>query len=514
MTNLGQRGAVIASRAWSVVKLHRRSLDALLLLLGVILLVDILTFTAGFGGNDDPGTYTAQAWAVLYKGELAHYTYWYDHPPLGWLQIALYAWVTDGFGRASIDTLMAGEFMVVAQLVSCALIFMLMPRLNFNRMFAALGVCLFALSPLAIQFQKMAFLDNLAVTWLLASMVFAVSRRRSLGSAFGAGVCLAIATLTKETSAIWVVVIVYMLWQNHSKGTRSWPLTIFFSTFVGIGSFYILYAILKGELFPGPGHVSLWDSLMWQLGRKGGYEQIYTWLGFDHFMLYLAVAAVPFGLFVRRLRPVTVGFVVMCLTLARGGYIPAPFIIGMLPFAAVLIAGVFGTLWSCKLRDAASAKQKTLVWGRNLLAGALVMVAIVMVAPSWTQGVRDRIPRDEVWYYQQTIAWVQQNVPHDAVIAVDDNMWVDLRELGYTNVVWFYKFDLDPAIQKEYTPPGVGYRGIDYVVLKDFYWSIADDVDNSLVIQARDHGQQVATFGNTNMATGSIVDPYDVVKVG
>ena len=50
---------------------------------------------------DDEGTYTAQAYAVEHFGELAHYTYWYDHPPLGWLQIAAWTSLTDAFDRYS-----------------------------------------------------------------------------------------------------------------------------------------------------------------------------------------------------------------------------------------------------------------------------------------------------------------------------------------------------------------------------------------------------------------------------
>ena len=50
---------------------------------------------------DDEGTYTAQAWAIEHWHTLAHYTYWYDHPPIGWLVIAAWTWPTqalsDGF---------------------------------------------------------------------------------------------------------------------------------------------------------------------------------------------------------------------------------------------------------------------------------------------------------------------------------------------------------------------------------------------------------------------------------
>src|SRR5437763_960875 len=47
--------------------------------------------------ESDEGTYTSQAWAILNQGELAPYTYWYDHAPAGWIQIAGWGGVTGGF---------------------------------------------------------------------------------------------------------------------------------------------------------------------------------------------------------------------------------------------------------------------------------------------------------------------------------------------------------------------------------------------------------------------------------
>src|SRR5437660_7987904 len=41
--------------------------------------------------EDDEGTYMSQAWAIVKEGQLAPYTYWYDHAPAGWILIA--AWV-------------------------------------------------------------------------------------------------------------------------------------------------------------------------------------------------------------------------------------------------------------------------------------------------------------------------------------------------------------------------------------------------------------------------------------
>jgi len=41
--------------------------------------------------TDAEGTLVADAWAIQH-GTLAHYTYIYDHPPLGWIQMAAWTW--------------------------------------------------------------------------------------------------------------------------------------------------------------------------------------------------------------------------------------------------------------------------------------------------------------------------------------------------------------------------------------------------------------------------------------
>ena len=48
---------------------------------------------------DDPGTYLSQAWSVQYEHNLSPYSYFYDHAPAGWIQIALWSMLTGGFDR-------------------------------------------------------------------------------------------------------------------------------------------------------------------------------------------------------------------------------------------------------------------------------------------------------------------------------------------------------------------------------------------------------------------------------
>ena len=165
---------------------------SLLIVAGLLLVVGIVHAVGydRFPGriNDDEGTYVAQAWAVQHWHSLAHYTYWYDHPPGGWITIAGYTWLTQAFERLPTAVSAGREFMVVVKLATAALLYLLARRPRFHRL-AAGAVLLFGLSPLAVPFQRMVFLDNLAVMWTLAALALAASPRRSLASSAGSAAC-------------------------------------------------------------------------------------------------------------------------------------------------------------------------------------------------------------------------------------------------------------------------------------------------------------------------------------
>jgi hypothetical protein len=72
--------------------------------------------------EDDEGTYMSQAWAVVKLGRLAPYTYWYDHAPIGWIQIAGWTLLTGvhTFGT----TIASGRvFMLLIQVGSTFLLY-------------------------------------------------------------------------------------------------------------------------------------------------------------------------------------------------------------------------------------------------------------------------------------------------------------------------------------------------------------------------------------------------------
>jgi hypothetical protein len=51
----------------------------------------------------------------------------------------------------------------------------------------------------------------------------------------------------------------------------------------------------------------------------------------------------------------------------------------------------------------------------------------------------------------------------DAVIVLDDVLWLDAVDAGYRreNVIWFYKLDLDTAVSGRLR---AGWRDVDYIV--------------------------------------------------
>ena len=62
-------------------------------ILGILLILTATLRLINLTGRPPDLTTKARIWprpTPAEWGELAHYTYWYDHPPAGWLQLALW----------------------------------------------------------------------------------------------------------------------------------------------------------------------------------------------------------------------------------------------------------------------------------------------------------------------------------------------------------------------------------------------------------------------------------------
>lgn len=489
---------------------HRLSLYILIPVLTVIGLATAWNLQGWPGRvNDDEGTYTSEAWAMLVPHHISHYTYWYDHPFLGWAQIAGYIWLTDGFHRY-VSAVMAGrEFMLVVTLISCSLLYLIARRLQFNRAFAVATVLLFGISPLAIYYHRMVFLDNIAVVWMLAALAFAASPRRSMASALGAGMSFAVATLSKETIVTLVPTVVWVLWQHTDRRTRKWNLTVFAASCIFILLGYPLFAALRSELFPGNGHVSLIWSLEWQFINRtssgsvldmhsGTYGLTLLWLGLDRWLLLAGVALIPFSLACRKLRPAALALGLQVAILVKGAYIPYMYVTAMLPFCALLIGGVANSMWN----PLYSAKRARAQRGRRITSSILrhigkvpvaagAAVLVVLIAPAWWHALqRQSHARGDAAELAAT-AWIDRTLPKGTVVVVDDYMWPDVTMHGKALPVWLWKVDSDPWVSKHILPHG--YKSIGYVVI----YPQASVTLNTLptLKAALDHSVVVKNFG-------------------
>lgn len=417
--------------------------------------------------RDDEGTYVAQAWAVVHRGTLAHYTYWYDHPPLGWLVIALWRWATGPFLHAPTEVLAGRQLMVVLAAVSVVLVMVVGRRLGLRWWAGGTAGLLWALSPLAVGFSASVWLDNPATTFALGALACALSPRRHLWAFAGAGALLGCAVLSKETALLLAPALLVAVWRTSAGRTRPFCVAAFATCALLVLLAFPLLALLKGELLPGPGHVSLVEAVGWQLhGRAGTGSPLVPssgsaglvglWLAQDPWLLGSGVLAAPVAVLDPRLRAPAVGVLVPVVVALRPGYLPEPYVVMLLPLCALLAAGVL---------DRLVPRGRAPVIGPALASCVLALLLLV----SWLPGLRQVHSARATSQVLAVEDWVTAHVPHDERVVVDDSMWVDLVRRGFDpdeGVIWFYKTDvaggLDESVRRAL--PG-GFRDIQWLVL-------------------------------------------------
>ncbi|ROQ03956.1 MULTISPECIES: glycosyltransferase family 39 protein [unclassified Curtobacterium] len=508
-TGIPIRGAVAGNHtgigAW--FRRHAASLTWLLPVVAVTVIVQAWNMSGTPQRIDDEGTYTAQAWAIMHLGEITHYTYWYDHPPLGWIQIAGYTGLTGAFARYPFAVEAGREAMVFFSAVSSILLFVLARRLGAGRITAAAAGLVFALSPLALQYHRTVYIDNVATPWLLAAFVLVLSRRQQLAGFAGAAACLGIAVLSKETYLLALPFLIWMAIRRADKSTRRYTLSVAGAVLVVIGGGYLLLAAVKGELLPSSGRVSLFEGITYQLGSRSASGSLFDpgslanaaasqWWALDPVFIVLGSAAAVVGLFLRRVRPIAAMLVFLLAMMFRpNGYLPVPYVIMLIPFAALLVAytaerAVLAIAGRVRTRTRLGAGTRR---GLGITWAVTTAVALVVAVPLWGTQLRGFVLGNLDLPMQQAEQWVGDNVSKSSRLLVDDAMWVDLVEDGFArnNVVWYYKLDTDGAVERQ-SPNG--WKDSDYVITTDSMRTGGNS--SSDIRQAIENSTAVATFGS------------------
>ncbi|WP_058749281.1 ArnT family glycosyltransferase [Curtobacterium oceanosedimentum] len=499
-------GSLSGLRGW--FRVHAASLAWLLPVLAVTVTVQLWNMSGTPQRIDDEGTYTAQAWAITNLGEITHYTYWYDHPPLGWIQIAAYTALTGAFTRYPFAVEAAREAMVFFAAVSSLLLFVLARRLGAGRATAAVAGLVFALSPLALQYHRTVYIDNVATPWLLAAFVLVLSRRQQLAGFAGAAACLGIAVLSKETYLLALPFLIWIAVRRADRSTRRYTLSVAGAVLVVIGGGYLLLAAVKGELLPGAGRVSLLEGITYQLGSRTASGSVFDagslanqaaaqWWALDPVFIVLGSVAAVVGLFLRRVRPIAAMLVFLLAMMFRpNGYLPVPYVIMLVPFAALLVAYTAErAVLALVGRTRSNARTRVRGVARRGLGATWAVVtaaALVVAVPLWGTQLRGFLSSNLDLPMQQAEQWVGDNVPKSSRLLVDDAMWVDLVRDGFArnNVIWYYKLDTDAAVQRQ-SPNG--WKDSDYVVTTDSMRTGGNSSQD--VTQAIRNSTSVATFG-------------------
>lgn len=472
----------------------------------IVIVVGLLAITNiehAPGFQDDEGIYTFQARAI-WEGALAPYTYWYDHPPVGWMQLAAVAWIPPLFDStlAAVSTM---RYVIAGYLVLTAvLLYALARRVGMRVGLSLLGVALFVANPLTLELARMVFLDSVAMPWILAAFFFAMSPKHNLGAHMLAGAFFAIGVLSKETLAVYGPALLFVLWRNSHDRNQSFSILGFLTSGALILAFYPLMAILRGELFAHPDRATLFEALKWQFADREGsghlweagsgrQELMEAWLGVDP---YLPIAGVVAALLLAaspRYRWLTLAMAVYAIPIvAMDGYLPAMHIVTVLPFLALSVVSALDCVWAWGTRQ----RGRVVRVGTSLAAGAASMGLIAVATLSWQERVDGMLTTKQNTDWFSTVAWVKDNIPRDQVIAVPPSMWQEFKDAGWKDewsVVAGEKIDLDPLEFNKAHPEG--WRAVDYVVISSQILDNLENLDLKKLSEALEYGTPVATFG-------------------
>ena len=472
------------------------------------IVVSLWNLNGSPGYSEDGGTYTAQAFSVL-NGSLAPYTYWYDHPPLGWIQLGALAWIPYSLGFGDGTYIGATRYVITLYFVATALlIFLLARRLRIRRPIAALAVVILVLSPLSLILGRQIYLDNIGATWLLLAFYLALSPRKALWHHIAAGVFFAVAVLSKETLAIFGPALLLAMLNRPRWSNRNFSIVGFL--FVGglVLSFYPLMALLRGELLAGANHVSLQEALTYQFFSRSGSGYIWEagteraellngWLYYDRYIIAAGLAAAVLCLLRRRTLWIPVAIVSFAIPVFIGqGYLPAMYIIGVLPYFVLALGAALNVLWDGVERLAATGPASRRPLARA--AGAAVIAAgiVLMSVPQWFEQDRELLTAQANEDWLLTLNWVKENVPREDTVLTPYSMWQELNSGAGWHDPWTMvvteKADLDRQFAVEHPE---GWTAVDWVIVGPIVRSNIEALGLTTVAEALAHATPAAVYG-------------------
>ncbi|HUV72117.1 MAG TPA: glycosyl hydrolase family 8 [Clostridia bacterium] len=461
----------------SLIKDQNR-LKTLLLILAILLISGVAhgynMFRFPYYENDE-GVYLSQTWSIIKKGQLAPYTYWYDHAPAGWIAMVPWVKLTGGFFTFGPAINSGRVFMLVLHLATTWLLFSITKKLSGSNFSALVATLIFSLSPLAVYFQRRVLLDNIMIFWILTSFSLLLTQQFRLSSALLSALTFGIAVLTKESAIFLLPAFVYTIYSRPYITNRRFTLIQWLTVSGLTVSTYFLYAALQGELMPigfwgdSHEHVSLISSLIFQFRRGAGlpfwkpesdfYLSLGEWVSKDAFTVVLGAAATILSTILairsKSLRVPALFALLFWIFLMRGDLIINFYVIPAIPLLALNL----GVLLEFLFKNLSGQFKQFL----RVLSLSGIILGLFYLTPL------NPYVRDETEPQIQAINWVKKNLAPESHIIIDNYAFIDLRESrfpgdkAFPNADWFWKLDYDPAIREQKYQQN--WYKIEYIVL-------------------------------------------------
>ncbi len=453
-----------------MIKLIKR-LKGEWLLIGGLLLISAIAhgynmFHFPYFENDE-GVYQSQAWALLTKGTLAPYTYWYDHAPGGWIFIALWVLLTGGFFTFGFSLNSGRVFMLVLHIVSCVFLYFIGKRVTGSKLVGAISVLIFSLSPLGIYFQRRILLDNIMTFWILFSFFLLTQYKQRLRFIILSAFAFGIAVLSKENAIFFIPVYLYVIFLKAHNGHKHFALITWTSIVFIITSTYFLYAFLKGEFFPAHtflggnhDHVSMITTLLQQYGRSGGgiinidkstfWQNMSGWLRDDPLIMLSGLLVTSINLFLgmtnKTVRVIGLLSASFWIFLARGGLVIEFYIVPLIPFLALNIATF---LWIMQQKVERHVKTPLI-----RLLPLLTIIIICITDISFTMHTRGNnlYTANQTKPQLEALTWMLKRNTPDSFYVIDNYGYIELhtgKNSHFKNAEWYWKVDQDPDIRSK-----------------------------------------------------------------
>lgn len=453
--------------------------------------------------ENDEGTYMSQAWSLLKTGELAPYTYWYDHAPAGWFLIALWVKLTGGFFTFGTSVNSGRVLMLVIHILSSFLLFYIAKKLSKSNVAGIIAVTLFSLSPLGIYFQRRVLLDNIMIFWVLLSLALLLRRGNELKTVIFSAISFGIAVLTKENAVFFIPAFLYLIYTGATKYQKEFFVWKWLAISFLVISIYFLYAILKGEFFPvgfmgdTTDRVSLITTLKNQYSRGTAYafwdtrSDIYRnfigWSQRDPFILVAGTAATMINLLLsikrKEFRLSALLSVLFMIFLARGKLVLDFYIVPMIPIFALNIGVLLGQI------------IKKLSLSIMPLKAALLLLFITIAVLLQNSSKLPVYAKDETSSQSKAIEWIKNNLNEDDKFIIDDSIFVDLHEerfpgdKKFPHADWSWKAEEDPEV---YDAKLKGdWTNIQYLILSHEILKQIKDSEFKFIKKALDNSYQI-----------------------